>query len=95
MVGGACDTQAVIAAGSSTTTGTIGGMPSHKTTVYLPSELKVAIEREARRRVCSEAQVIRDAIAAAVSRPKPTIGLIDGPPLAEDAERLLAGFGER
>lgn len=68
---------------------------THKTTVYLPDDLKEAIEREARLRNCSEAQVIRDAISAAVSRPRPTAGLIDATPFADRVDGLLAGFGER
>ena len=68
---------------------------SQKTTVYLPDELKAAIEREALRRGCSEAQIIRDAIASAVSRPRATPAIISGEPFAERTEELLAGFGER
>ena len=68
---------------------------THKTTIYLPDDLKSAIEREARRRGCSEAQVIRDAVTEAVSRPRPRAGLIDAEPLAERVDELLAGFGER
>lgn len=76
------------------TAGTIGGM-SRKTTVYLSDELKVAVEREARRRGASEAEVIRQAIAAAVTAPRPRSGFLDAEPIAERTEELLAGFGER
>ena len=68
---------------------------THKTTIYLPEELKSSIEREASRRGCSEAQVIRDAITAAVARPAPTAGFLDGAPFAAESEELLAGFGDR
>jgi len=68
---------------------------SHKTTIYLPDELKSSIEREAARRGCSEAQVIRDAVTAAVARPAPTPGLFDADSFAADTDELLAGFGER
>ena len=68
---------------------------SHKTTIYLPDPLKAAVEREARRRGSSEAQVIRDAIAAMVARPEPTVGFIEEEPIAERADELLAGFGEK
>ena len=68
---------------------------SRKTTIYLSDELKAALEDEARRRRCSEAKVIRDALAAAVTRPKPAAGLIAAEPIAERADELLAGFGER
>lgn len=75
-------------------TGTIYGMP-HKTTIYLPDELKAAVEVEARRRGVSEAEVMRQAIAGAVARPRPRFGIIDVEPMAERVEELLAGFGER
>jgi hypothetical protein len=68
---------------------------SRKTTVYLSDELKAAIELEAQRRGCPEAQVIRDAVAAAVSRPSPRVGFIDSEPIAEKVDELLTGFGER
>lgn len=76
------------------TAGTIGGM-NRKTTVYLPDQLKADIEREALRRGCSEAQVIRDAIESAVRRPQPRPGIVEGEAIADRAEELLAGFGER
>ena len=68
---------------------------TQKTTVYLPDELKARIEREARRRGCSEATVIRDAIGAALERPRPRAGIVDGEPIADRVDELLAGFGER
>jgi len=49
-----------------------------KTTVYLPHDLKGAVEREARQRGVSEATVIREAIAEAVPRPVPRAGLFQG-----------------
>lgn len=78
------------------TAGTIGGM-SVKTTVYLPDDLKAALSREAARRQCSEAEVVRDAISRAVARPRPRPGIIkgDGEPIAERVDELLKGFGER
>lgn len=68
---------------------------SQKTTIYLPEELKAAVEREARRQGVPEAEVIRRAIAGAVHRPAPRGGIIAGAPIAAQAEELLAGFGER
>ncbi len=68
---------------------------TQKTTIYLPDPLKAAVEREARRRGSSEAQVIRDAIAAMVAHPEPRVGFIEGEPIAERADELLAGFGQR
>ena len=69
-------------------------MPT-KTTIYLSEELKVAIERESRRRGISEAEVIREAIAQSLVRPRPRGGIIEGEPIADRAEELLAGFGDR
>lgn len=77
-----------------TSGGTICGM-NRKTTIYLSDELKEAIEREAQLRGSSEAEVIRQAITAAVVRPRPHPGLIEAKPFADRAEQLLSGFGER
>jgi hypothetical protein len=38
---------------------------------------------------------MRQAIAGAVARPRPRFGIIEGEPIAERVEELLAGFGER
>lgn len=69
----------------------------HKTTIYLPDELKAAVSGEAERSGRSEAEVIRAAVAAAVlpERPKPHPGLFSGEPVADRVDELLAGFGER
>jgi len=69
-----------------------------KTTVYLPDDLKAQLKRTALLRGVSEATVIRDAIRVAVSdnRPRPRGGLYAGSePIAERADGLLEGFGER
>lgn len=67
-----------------------------KTTLYLPADLKAAVERQARARGIAEAQVIREAISAAVVRPAPRGGLIEsGEPMASRVDELLRGFGER
>jgi hypothetical protein len=67
-----------------------------KTTIYLPSELKEAVARQARDRGVAEAEVIREAIAAAVSRPAPRPGLFSSDsPFAHRTDELLIGFGER
>ncbi|MGI8576214.1 MAG: CopG family transcriptional regulator [Egibacteraceae bacterium] len=68
---------------------------THKTTVYLPDELKTAVEREAHRQGSSEAEVIRRAITAAVTPPRPRAGFLDAEPLADRVDELLGGFGER
>lgn len=68
---------------------------STKTTVYLPDELKRGVEREARRRGESEAEVIRRAIATAVMRPQPRAGIVAAEPFADRVDKLLDGFGLR
>ena len=66
-----------------------------KTTVYLPDALKADLEREAKRRGVPEAEVIRQAVAAAIVRPAPRHGLFASEePLAARVDELLAGFGE-
>lgn len=74
--------------------GTIYGT-MHKTTVYLPDELKAGLVREARRRGSSEAEVIREAIAKAISAPRPTPGFLHAEPLADRVNELMEGFGDR
>ena len=66
-----------------------------KTTIYLPADLKAALAREAERGGVSEAQLIRSALSAAVSRPLPRAALFEAQPFAERARELLRGFGER
>ena len=44
---------------------------------------------------CSEAEVIRQAVAAAVDRPEPIAGFIDGDAIADRVDELLDGFGSR
>jgi len=66
----------------------------HKSTIYLPDDLKAGLRREADRRGCSEAQIIRDAIDAAIERPRPNAGLFSAEPFADRVDELLDGFGE-
>jgi hypothetical protein len=71
-----------------------------KTTLYLPEDLKRALEREAKRRETSEADVVRQAIAAAVGgaeTPVPRGGIITGEwaPIDWDSDDWLEGFGAR
>jgi hypothetical protein len=71
-----------------------------RTTVYLPDELKAAIERAAESQGKSEAEVIRSALVAATADqapPRPRLPLFDSgdPTLAERVDEALAeGFGE-
>lgn len=57
--------------------------------------MKLAVEAEARRRGVSPAEVVRQAIDAAMRRPVPRAGIIDEPSVADRADELTAGFGER
>jgi predicted transcriptional regulator len=66
-----------------------------KTTVYLPSDLKDAVAREARQRGVPEAEFIRQAIATALRRPAPRVGLFTSAAFAAQTDDLLAGFGNR
>jgi Arc/MetJ-type ribon-helix-helix transcriptional regulator len=71
-----------------------------KTTVYLPPELKRALTRVARQRRCSEAELLREAVArltGGAEAPAPRLPLFrsTGPSIAEDVDRALAGFGLR
>lgn len=74
--------------------GTIYGM---KTTLYLPEELKRAIELESRRRGVSEAEVVRDALREKLleQQVRPRGGIITGrEQIAGKVDELLAeGFG--
>lgn len=77
--------------------GTMYGM--RKTTVYLPDELKRALERRAAELGRSEAELIRDALAHELdrARPPPRIPLtgepLGDPTAAERVDELLADFG--
>ena len=71
-----------------------------KTTVYLPRALKAALKRLARQRKCSEAELLREAVARLTEQadaPMPTLPLFrsTGPSIAEDIDRALDGFGLR
>jgi predicted transcriptional regulator len=71
-----------------------------KTTLYLPDDLKAALERAARETGRSEAELMREGIRLAVAQqepPTPTIGMFvsDDPEFAEHADEHLAGFGSR
>ena len=71
-----------------------------KTTVYLPAELKRALTKLARQRRCSEAELLREAVARLAGEPDapaPKLPLFRaaGPSIAEDVDRALDGFGLR
>ena len=72
----------------------------HKTTVYLPEELKASLSRMAEEQKRSEAEIIREAIETAVSsrkRPRPKIPLtgksLEDPTISERVDELLERFG--
>ncbi len=71
-----------------------------RTTIYLPDEMKSALERTAAAQGKTEAEVVRSALAAATgeeAHPRPRVPLFDSgdPTLAERVdEELVAGFGE-
>jgi plasmid stability protein len=80
------------------TYGTMYGM--HKTTVYLPDDLKRALTRVAAAKGQSEAELIREALRAAVAEcaaPAPRLPLFASgkPRLAEQVDEGLEGFGEQ
>ena len=66
----------------------------HRTTIYLPEELKERLTQEARRRGVTEAQVIREALAAALARPRPRGGLLACGDIVARRDELMEGFGE-
>jgi hypothetical protein len=71
-----------------------------RTTIYLPDDLKAALERTAAAQGKSEAEIVRSAVAAATQEhayPPPAVPLFESgdPSLAERVEEeLAAGFGE-
>lgn len=70
-----------------------------KTTVYLPEDLKAALELAAARTGSSEADLIRASIRESLRGPEasgPKLPLFSSgvPDLAERVEEELAGFGE-
>ncbi len=71
-----------------------------KTTVYLPEALKRALTRVARARRCSEAELLRAAVAqitAETGAPAPALPLFrsTGASIATDVDQALEGFGTR
>jgi hypothetical protein len=71
-----------------------------RTTIYLPDELKAALERTAAAEGKSEAEIVRSAVASATAEhahPRPRLPLFESgdPTLAERVDEELAdGFGE-
>lgn len=71
-----------------------------RTTIYLPDEMKAAVEREAARRGVTEAEVIRGAVEkelATKRERKLNLPLFPeglGEDMASRVDELLEGFGE-
>ena len=72
----------------------------HRTTVYLPDELKARLEQAAQEERRTEAEIIRESLEAALARrarPAPRIPLVSTglgrPDVAERVDDLLDGFG--
>lgn len=72
--------------------GTIYGM--HRTTVYLPHDLKDRLADEARRRGITEAECVRRAVEQWLARPRPRGGLFAAGDIVERMDELMEGFGE-
>ncbi len=71
----------------------------HRTTVYLPEDLKKALSRAARRRGVSEAELIREGVGLAIAQgepPRPRLPLFASgqPDLTRRLDELMEGFGE-
>ena len=75
-------------------------MAMQKTTIYLPDDLKAALEYAAAETRCSEAELIREGIRIVIARhqpPEPQSGIFESgdPSSSERVDELLDGFGER
>lgn len=71
-----------------------------RTTIYLPEDLKLNLQRTARAAGRSEADLIREGVrqvVAAYDSPRPRIPLFSSsdPTLADHVDEHLEGFGER
>lgn len=71
-----------------------------KTTIYLPDDLKAAVERAAAAEGCSEAELIRSAVqekVSALTPPRPRVPLwpegFGDTTIAERVDEMLEGFG--
>lgn len=72
--------------------GIVYGM--HRTTVYLPHELKERLAVEAKVRGITEAECVRRAVEQWLARPRPRGGLFAAGDIVERMDELMEGFGE-
>jgi hypothetical protein len=74
-------------------------MVMQKTTIYLPEDLKLELERASAETGTSEAELIREGIRLALAKryPAPTIPIFISPDphFADRVDEHLKGFGER
>jgi len=70
-----------------------------RTTIYLPDELKTELSRAAREEGRTEADLVREGVELLLRarEPEPRLPLFEGgkSDLADNVDKLLAGFGER
>ena len=71
----------------------------HRTTLYFPEDLRLALTRFAEENGCTEAEIVRGAVRAYVvskSAPRPKLPLFTSrkATLAEHVDEELNGFGE-
>ena len=69
----------------------------HRTTIYLPQEMKAQVAQVAQMQGITEAEFIRGAFQTALARPRPRGGLFhSGDPTwaSRDEDLLAEGFGE-
>ena len=72
--------------------GTMYGM--HRTTVYLPHDIKDRLAEQARMRGITEAECVRRAVEQWLDRPRPRGGLFAAGDIVERMDELMEGFGE-
>ena len=71
-----------------------------RTTIYLPDEMKAAVEREAARRGVTEAEVILDSVETSLAtseQPKPQLPVFPdglGEDIAGQTEKILESYGD-
>lgn len=67
----------------------------HQGTLSVPADVRDLLEAEARRTGRAAEEVLRRAVTRGLGRTRPNPGILDAEPIAERAEELLDGFGQR